>query len=70
MHDLGRREAVEERAAGSAIGAHVFGVDEFAELHVRQLLGQADSVEGVAGEVGPKTEQSCVGPSLKLFRWY
>src|SRR5262249_9486616 len=23
-----------------------------------------------ASQVGPKTEQSCVGPSRKLFRWY
>jgi len=48
MHDLGRREAVEERAAGGGIGSYVFGVDQFAHLHVRKLLGQADGIEGVA----------------------
>src|SRR5262245_47865780 len=49
MRDLGRREAVEACAAGGAVGAHIFGVDEFAQIHIGQLLGQADGVEGVAG---------------------
>ena len=49
MHDLGRWEAVEARAAGGAVGTHVLGVDQFAQLHVGQLLGQADGIEGVAG---------------------
>src|SRR5262249_34866497 len=34
MHDLGRREAVEARAAGGAVGSHVLGVHEFAKLHI------------------------------------
>ena len=49
MYDLGRREAVEERAAGGAVGTHVLGVDQVAQIHVGELLGQADGVEGVAG---------------------
>src|SRR5262249_12680309 len=49
MHDLGRREVVEARAAGGAVGPHVLGVHEFAKIHIGQLLGQTDGVEGVAG---------------------
>ena len=49
MHDLGRREAIEARAAGGTVGAHILSVDQFAQLHVGQLLGQTDGVEGVAG---------------------
>ena len=48
MNDFCRREAVEECAAGGGISAHVLCIDEFAQFHVGQLLGQADSVEGVA----------------------
>src|SRR4029453_5489144 len=66
MNDLGRRKSVEERAAGSAIGAHVFGVDEFAEMHVGQLLGQADSVEGVAG--GAKDGAELRGAFFEAFQ--
>jgi len=39
MYDLGRREAMEARAAGGAAGAHVLGVDELAQVHVGELLG-------------------------------
>ena len=56
MHDLGRREAVEGRAAGAGIGAYVFGVDQFADLHVRKLLGQTDGVEGVARGTEDRTD--------------
>lgn len=35
VHDFGRREAIEVRAAGGGIGAYVFGVDKFADFHVR-----------------------------------
>src|SRR5271157_3862578 len=55
MHDFGRREAVEERAAGGGIGSYVFGVDQFAHLHVRELLGRM--MVSRASHVGPKTEQ-------------
>src|SRR5262245_39322902 len=48
MDDLSWREAVEEGAAGGRIRAHVLCIDEFAQFHVGQLLGQADSVESVA----------------------
>jgi hypothetical protein len=48
MQDRGRREAVEVRAAGGRISADVFGVDEFADFHVRELLSQADRIEGFA----------------------
>ena len=56
MHDLGRREAVEGRAADGAIGAHVFGVDEVADLQVRELLGEADGIEGVAGRAEDRAD--------------
>lgn len=48
MHDLGRREAVEVRAAGGTVSAHVLGVNQFAPIQVGELLGQADGIEGVA----------------------
>jgi hypothetical protein len=48
VHNPGRREAVEGRATGSAISAHVLGVDQLADLQIRELLGQADGIEGVA----------------------
>jgi hypothetical protein len=44
MHDLGRWEAVEGRAVGGALGAHISD-----DLQVRELLGQADGIERVAG---------------------
>ena len=56
MHDLRRREAVEERAAGGGVGADVLGVDQFAQVHIGQLLGQADGVEGVARGAEDGTE--------------
>ena len=68
MHDFSRREAIEEGTAGGGIGAYVFGVDQVADLHVRELLGQADGIQ--ASHVGPKTEQIWMGPFLKLFKWY
>jgi hypothetical protein len=48
MKDLRWREAVEERTAGGGVGAHVLGVDQFAQFQVGQLFGQTDGVEGVA----------------------
>src|SRR6516225_9993829 len=48
MHDLSRRESVEIRAAGGGIGAYVFGVDQSADLQVRQFLGHANGIERVA----------------------
>ena len=48
MHDPGRREAVEVRAAGGGIGAYVLGVDQIANLQIRKLFGQADGIEGIA----------------------
>src|SRR5262245_66102117 len=48
VDDFRRREAVEERAAGGGISAHVVCIDELAQFHVGQLLGQTDGVEGVA----------------------
>ena len=66
MHDLGRREAVEECAAGGAVGAHVLGVDQFAQIHVGQLLGQADSVEGIARRAEDRTELR--GAFLEAFQ--
>src|SRR5664280_2262166 len=48
MHDRRRRKAVEGRTAGGGIGTYVFGVDKFAHLQVRELLGQVDGIERVA----------------------
>src|SRR6516225_625387 len=48
MHHLRRREAVEIRAAGGGVGADVLAVDVVTQVHVRQLLGEADGVERVA----------------------
>ena len=39
MHDLGRWEAVEMRAARSRVGADVLAIDVVAGVQVRQLLG-------------------------------
>src|SRR5262245_36573030 len=36
------------RAAGGGIGAYVLGIEQFAYLHVRELLCHADGIEGVA----------------------
>jgi hypothetical protein len=66
MHDLGRQEAVEARAAGGAVGSHVLGVDQFAKIHIGQLLGQTDGVEGVAG--GAKDEAELRGAFPEAFQ--
>ena len=66
MHDLGRREAVEGRAAGGGIGADVFGVDQIAHLQVRELLGQADGIEGVAR--GAEDGADLSGTFLETFQ--
>ncbi len=56
MHHLRGREAVKVRAAGGRIRAHVLGVEQFPQFHVRQLLGQADSVQSVTGGTEDGTE--------------
>jgi hypothetical protein len=66
MHDLGRREAVEGRAAGDGIGAYVFGVDQLAHLHVRELLGKADSIESIACWAEDRADLS--GTFLETFQ--
>ena len=63
---FGRREAVEVRAAGGGIGAYVFGVDQFANLHVRELLGQADGIERVAR--GAEDGADLSGTFLETFQ--
>ena len=62
MHDLSRREAVEVRAAGGAVGAHVLGVNQFAPIQVGKLLDQADGVEGVASRAKDGAELRRVFP--------
>src|SRR5262245_25129622 len=49
MYHGGRREAVEMRAARGRVGADVLAIDVVARVHVRQLLGEANGVERVAG---------------------
>src|SRR5580704_17053154 len=66
MHGLGRRETVERRATGGGIGAYVFRVDQFADLHVRELLGQTDGVEGVARGTADGTDLA--GTFLETFQ--
>ena len=56
MHYLSRRKAVEEGATGTAVGPHVFGVHQLAQLHIRQMLSEADGVEGVTGGTKDGTE--------------
>ena len=48
MHNLGRRETIERRAAGGGIGADVFGVEQIAHIQIRELRGQGDGIEGIA----------------------
>src|SRR6185436_6088768 len=49
VHDACGREAVEGRAAGRRVSPDIRRVKEIAEPQVRQVLGQADRVEGITG---------------------
>ena len=66
MDDLGRREAVEVRAARGAVGAHVLGVNQFASIHVGKLFDQTDGVERVAS--GAKDGAELRGVFPKAFQ--
>ena len=48
MYDLGRREAVEGRAACGGIRADILGIYQVAHLQVGKLLGKADGIQGIA----------------------
>src|SRR5687768_10041278 len=58
MHNPGRRETIEERAAGRRVGSDVPGVNEIPELHVGQLLRETDRVESVTRWAEHGTELS------------
>src|SRR5215469_2209524 len=67
MHHLGRRKAVEIRAAGRGISAYVFGVEQIAHFQVRELLSHADGIEGVAR--GAEDRANLGGTLLEAFKW-
>src|SRR5208282_4782171 len=49
MHDPGRGEAVEPGGGGIAIGPDGFAIKQVVQLQIRQILGEGDGVQGVAG---------------------
>ena len=69
VHDLGRREAVEVGRRGVAVGADVVAVDQVAALE-RRAGSPAMETTSSASQVGPNTEQICVGPFLNAFTGY
>ena len=68
MNDLGGGEAVEPGGGGVAVSADGFAIKQVVQLQVRQILGEGDGVQGVAGLAEDGADSA--GPRLKALRWY
>ena len=49
MNDLGGGETVEPGGGGVAVGANGLAIHQVVQLQVRQIFGERDGVQGVAG---------------------